>query len=86
MSGPRPVADVVLHELPDGEHALSDTARGRMLVVNDAGAAIWLLLDGERDAAAIARTVAADVDADEARVRADVEAFLEALREHGFVA
>jgi hypothetical protein len=85
MSAPRPIADVVLHELPDGEHALSDGARGRMLVVNDVGAAVWLLLDGERDAAAIARTIAEDVDADEGTVRADVETFLEALRAHGFI-
>ena len=85
MSPPRPLADIVLHELPDGEHALSDTGRGRMLIVNDTGAAIWLLLDGVRDEGDIAHLLAADVDVDAGTIERDVAAFVTELREQGFL-
>lgn len=85
MSAPRPRSGVVLHALPEGEHALSDPRLGRMLVINDMGAAVWLLLDGSRDATTVASEIATELKVDEARARADVAAFLENLREYGFL-
>jgi len=85
VSTPNPNADVVLHGLPDGEHALVDAERGRMLLVNDVGAAVWLMLDGRRPLAEIIATIVAARNSPSERVSTDVQAFMEELRAHGFV-
>ena len=75
-------ASVVLHELPDGTHALTDGDRGTMLVVNDVGAAVWLLLDSSRDLEDLVTRLAETLGGEPATVRRDVEAFLRSLAEH----
>jgi hypothetical protein len=82
---PRPHTEaVVLHTLPDGTHALTDATRGTMLVVNDVGAAVWLLLEGAASVAEVVDEVTATLGAERAAVARDVSAFLEALVQHGF--
>jgi hypothetical protein len=69
-----------------GECVLVDRARGRVLALNVTGAAVWDLLDGRRDAAALAAIVAAAAgDVDAAQVEADVQRLLDQLVAEGFV-
>lgn len=82
---PKPNPNVVLHEMPDGEHALADTSEGSLLVVNDVGAAVWLMVDGARDVAAIITAVAEAKATGTEVVAGDIEAFLGELRQRGFI-
>lgn len=68
-----------------GECVLVDRARGRVLALNVTGAAVWDLLDGRRDAAALAAIVAAAAGEDAAQVEADVQRLLDDLAREGFV-
>ena len=85
MRRPRRSEAVILHQLPEGEHALSDAAHGKMLVINSTGAAIWLLLDGERDLEDVTRNITASVEAEFSTVRRDVGSFVAELKESGFL-
>ncbi len=82
---PKPNPNVILHEMPDGEHALADTSQGSMLVVNDLGAAVWLMIDGKRDVSVIVTMVAEAKTTPAETVAADIEAFLAELRGRGFI-
>jgi hypothetical protein len=53
--------------------------------LNDVGARIWELLDGERNVAAIAATIEGEYEVDQAQAEADVIAFLDELVEKGLV-
>ncbi len=88
MSAPRPRDGVLREDVPGtGEAVLLDRARGRVLALNAAAAGVWDLLDGRRDAAALARTLAlaSQGEVDEARARADVDALLARLAGEGFL-
>jgi len=52
---------------------------------NEAGGAIWALVDGERDVADIARSLAAEFDVAEETALADVRRFLAGLEDEGLV-
>lgn len=85
MSAPRR-APAVLHEVPEtGETVLCKVDGGRLLVLNDVGAAVWHLIDGQRSVDDIADVVVQTLSADPVEVRHDVEAFLRQLREHELV-
>jgi hypothetical protein len=74
------------HEVSEtGEVVLFDEAGQRLLLLNDVGAAVWLLLDGVRSVEDIARVVTETLPADIAQVQRDVQAFLQTLHEHGLV-
>jgi hypothetical protein len=74
------------HEVNEtGEVVLFDEAGQRLLLLNDVGAAVWLLLDGVRSVEDIARVITETLPADLPRVQSDVITFLESLRDHGLV-
>lgn len=88
-SAPRRREGVLREDVPGtGEAVLLDRDRGRVLALNAAAAAVWDLLDGRRDAAALARTLALATqgEVDEPRARADVDALLLRLAGEGFLA
>ena len=70
----------------DGEIVLMDQDGGRFVTLRATAAAIWALIDGERDTAAIRaelhRRYAGPTDA----IDRDLDTFLAQLRERGFVA
>jgi pyrroloquinoline quinone biosynthesis protein D len=69
-------AEIVIMRLDNGEFfSLSGTA-----------AAIWRLIDGTRDRAALLAALADDFDGDETSIAADVDDFLAELREMGLLA
>lgn len=68
------------------ECVLVDRDAGRVLALNGTAAAVWDLLDGQRDAAAVARVLAAATgETDLAQVEADVARLLADLERGGFV-
>jgi hypothetical protein len=67
-------ATFVLHAETSELHAL-----------NDVGARIWELVDGERSVAAIAETIESEYEVDRAEAQADVVAFLQELAGKGLV-
>lgn len=59
---------------------------GELLSLTDTGAAVWRLIDGSRDAAAIAALLAEEYDADPAAIDNDVRLLLSQLNEAGLIA
>lgn len=53
--------------------------------LNDVGARIWELVDGERDVAAIAASIEGEYDVDLVEAEADVVAFLNELVDKGLI-
>jgi hypothetical protein len=86
VTAPRPLPDVLLEDVPDsGECVLVDPASGKILALNAAGAALWELLDGSRDATQLAEILAQAAELSGEQARADVDALLERLRREGFL-
>ena len=63
----------------DGEALIVNADRGEIVVLNQAGAFIWPLLDGTNDLATITNRVCEHFEIDELTARADVESFLDSL-------
>lgn len=86
-AAPRRREGLLVEDIPGtGECVLVDRGRGRILALNATGAAVWDLLDGARDAAAVARILAGLLpDADARAVEADVAALVARLRAEGFI-
>jgi hypothetical protein len=65
-----------------------DEQGNRLLMLNQIGAAVWLLIDGARDTDAISalilETLPSDAPAAE-QVGRDVQAFVASLLEHGVI-
>jgi hypothetical protein len=82
---PNKVATVA-HEVEDsGDVVIFDDKGNRLLLLNDIGAAVWLLLDGERSVHEIARVITETLPADPAKVETDVQAFIDSLAAHGVI-
>jgi Coenzyme PQQ synthesis protein D (PqqD) len=76
----------IAHEVQDtGDVVIFDEKGNRLLLLNDVGAAVWLLLDGQRGPDEIARVIMETVPADRATVEADVRSFLLTLVSHGVI-
>ena len=76
----------VAHEVQDsGDVVIFDEKGNRLLLLNDVGAAVWLLIDGLRGPREIARLITETLPADPAAVEADVLTFLQTLVSHGVV-
>ncbi len=73
------------HETGEGEIVVYVLQTQELLMFNDIGAGVFVLLDGERTIDEIAAFVASCFEEDLERVRDDVETFLEALRERHVV-
>lgn len=77
------------HEVDEtGEVVVFDETGNRLLMLNQIGAAVWLLIDGERtgrDIAAVIVETLPEAKLDLGRVEHDVGAFVGSLVEHGVV-
>lgn len=78
------------HEVDEtGEVVVFDETGNRLLMLNQVGAAVWLLIDGERTGRDIAALIVENLGGDErmalGQVEHDVQAFVGSLVEHGVV-
>lgn len=76
---------VVHHELADGEVVLLHLESGAYHELNEVGALIWELLDGERDVSRIAREVRSRVEEPPDDLENEVAGFLTDLRERDLI-
>ena len=78
--------DALVHEVEDtGDIVLFDQQGKQLLLLNDIGAAVWLLLDGSRNVSQIVELIIETLPAETQRVEQDVVAFLSTLKSHGLV-
>ena len=77
------------HEVDEtGEVVVFDETGNRLLMLNQVGAAVWLLIDGQRtgrDIAALIVDALPGAGVELRRVEGDVQAFVASLVEHGVV-
>ena len=77
------------HEVEEtGEVVVFDESGNRLLMLNQVGAAVWLLIDGRRtgrDIAALIVDALPNGGVELGRVEHDVQAFVSSLVEHGVV-
>jgi hypothetical protein len=69
----------------DDELIILDVRSGRYFGLNDVGALIWGLLDGDHDRDALLAAVTTEFDVDEATAGDDLDALLAQLRDAGLV-
>ena len=75
----------IAHEVQDsGDVVMFDEKGNRLLLLNDVGAAVWLLMDGQRGRRRSPRHHR-DAACRLARVEADVRTFLQTLVSHGVI-
>ncbi|MFL6730243.1 MAG: PqqD family protein [Sphingomicrobium sp.] len=70
----------------DDEIVVMRLDNGEFFSLSGTSAQIWRLIDGCRDRTALVAALAAEFDADEGRIAADVDAFLVELEESGLLA
>ena len=68
-------------QLIDGEAVIVNAQGGEILVLNECGALIWQLLDGEHAISAIVEKVQEAFEVEQATAAADVREFLSTLAE-----
>ncbi len=74
------------HEVNEtGEVVIFDQTGNQLLLLNDVGAAVWLLVDGARSIDAIVDVIVSSLPAERAEVERDVLQFLGTLSGHGLV-
>lgn len=56
-----------------------------MITLNETGKTLWTSLENDTDEDALVAALLAEYDADEATARKGVIAFIDKLREHGFI-
>lgn len=69
----------------DDEIVVMALASGDFFSLHDTGAAIWDLIDGTRDRAAVLAALARDYAAGDADLAAELDAFLAELRGNGLL-
>ena len=69
----------------DDEIVIMNLANGDFFSLQDSAAAIWDLLDGTRNRAAVLTALARDFEASEGELEADLDTFLGELRAAGLV-
>lgn len=70
----------------DDEIVIMRLDNGEFFSLSGTAAAIWRLIDGTRDQAALVRAVADEFAAEECQIAVDVDEFLVRLRETGLLA
>ena len=74
--------DILTHEVTDSDEVvIYDSNQRQLLVLNDFGAGVWLLIDGRRSIDDLTATLLDCVDADPKTVERDVVSFVERLVE-----
>ena len=56
-----------------------------MISLNETGKTIWTCLENDTDTDAIVKAIISEYDVDEATAKSAVEAFVDKLRNHGFI-
>jgi Coenzyme PQQ synthesis protein D (PqqD) len=69
----------------DDEIVLMRLDNGELLSLADSAAAVWRLIDGERDRPALVAALNAEFDADEGSIARDVDDLLSQLKEAGLI-
>ena len=69
----------------DDEIVVMNLSSGDFFSLRDSGAAIWELIDGTRDRAAVLAALTRDYDAADADLAGDLDAFLAELRGSGLL-
>ena len=69
----------------DEEIVVMNLSSGDFFSLRESGAAIWDLIDGTRDRAAVLAALTRDYDAGDADLAADLDAFLAELRGNGLL-
>ena len=73
-----------MHEVSEtGDVVIFDEAGNQLLLLNEVGAAVWLLVDGQRTVSQIADVILETLSAERATVEQDVARFVESLVSHG---
>ena len=70
----------------DSEIVVMRLDTGEFFSLSGTSAEIWRLIDGSRDRRALVAALAAEFDAEESRIAADVDALLVQLRDTGLLA
>lgn len=70
----------------DDEVVLMKLDSGEFFSITGSGRAIWALIDGQRDRAALIAALVAEFDGDAAEIAADVDDFLAQLVDEGLLA
>jgi hypothetical protein len=91
MSDPQSIRDrapvrraSLAHEVEEtGDVVVFDERGNRLLMLNAVGAAVWLLIGGERTVAEITSVLLETLSEDRARVEADVMQFVQSLHAQG---
>lgn len=79
-------AEILTHELTDSDEVvIYDGENRQLLVLNEFGAGIWLLIDGKRTVAELGEFIIDSVAADPQTVTRDVQTFLEQLADRNIV-
>jgi len=73
------------HALPDQSLLLFDAATGTSIPLNDSGARIWGMCDGNHTINQIVENLAAHYDAEPSRIDRDTRDFLAVLIGHGLI-
>ena len=74
--------DILTHEVTDSDEVvIYDSNQRQLLVLNDFGAGVWLLIDGHRSIDDLTAALLDCVDADPKTVAGDVTSFVERLVE-----
>jgi hypothetical protein len=76
----------VINRLIDGEMVLVHPAQGMVRVLNQVGARLWELVDGQRSVEEIAATIAAEYPVSRDRAKSDALAFCADLMDRGVLA
>ncbi len=76
----------VIGQRMEDEAVIVTAASGTVKVLNDVGARIWELADGQRTVAAIADILCTEFDVDAAQAQSDVLAFVSELIDRGIFA
>jgi len=81
MSSAVPVKlDALTHQVDEtGDIIVFDQKGNQLLMLNDVGAAVWLLVDGERSVGEIAELIVETLPADVQSVESDVQRFVDSL-------
>lgn len=81
---PLKMEGVILTEVDD-ESILYDSAKGKIHILNEVGATIWKLCDGEHTVEDISAQIESEFNADGETVRKDVKEFLDKMQEIGLI-
>ena len=75
----------VVSRVVDREAVLVSPAQGKVRVLNEVGARIWVLADGSRTIREVAQCIVAEYSVEMAEAETDVQDFLRKLIERGIV-